>query len=464
MTMIASRARWGFTASVSAAAFMVMSGCNLKQDLLSPQQPQVIGPASAATQVGAEALRVGAVGALSCATGGATSLWAAAGTLADEWKSSDTFFQTDQEDQRSVPNDNSQVAGNYSTTQTARGAAMIAMAALRQFASTPPAELAQMYFALGYLEMDLSEDFCNGVPFGYSVNGVPVYVAGSTNAQGFALAKARFDSGLALVGTATDSFSVNVRNGLLLSEARVLVDLGQFTAAIANTANIATSYTYNLTFAITSGDNGPWTMNGTQSTSRYTVSDSFYFQGGVTQVIANALPFASAKDPRVPVTGGTSGTKYGTDGITPWVGQLIWVGRSDPVPLATGIDARLIEAEAKLQNSDINGMMTILNALRASPQLLGNLHVPAMAPLPTPASQSAAVALLFRERGFWQFGRGQRLGHLRRMIRQYNLTQDKVFPTGPYPKGGVFGTDVNLPVTTNENTNPNFKGCIDRNA
>jgi len=57
-----------------------------------------------------------------------------------------------------------------------------------------------------------------------------------------------------------------------------------------------------------------------------------------------------------------------------------------------------------------------------------------------------------------------RLGDMRRLIRQYGRTQDKVFPVGPYHKGDVYGTDVNLPVTDTEATNPLFKGCKDRNA
>jgi hypothetical protein len=134
--------------------------------------------------------------------------------------------------------------------------------------------------------------------------------------------------------------------------------------------------------------------------------------------------------------------------------------------MATGVDARLVEAEAKLNANDITGMMTILNALRTAPQKLGPLQVPAMTALTAPATQGAAVDLFFREKAFWQFGRGNRLGDLRRLIRQYGRTQDTVFPVGKFhkPGGASYGTDVNLPVTDNELQNPNFKGCLDRNA
>ena len=54
--------------------------------------------------------------------------------------------------------------------------------------------------------------------------------------------------------------------------------------------------------------------------------------------------------------------------------------------------------------------------------------------------------------------------HQRRLIRQYSRTADNVFPTGNFHKGGVYGNDVNLPVSDTEKANSQFKGCIDRNA
>jgi hypothetical protein len=87
-----------------------------------------------------------------------------------------------------------------------------------------------------------------------------------------------------------------------------------------------------------------------------------------------------------------------------------------------------------------------------------------MAALPTPASQDAATTLLFREKAFWTFGRGQRLPDLRRLVRQYGRDQANVFPTGVYFKGGNYGTDVNFPVPSSEQVNPLFSGCLDRKA
>jgi hypothetical protein len=122
--------------------------------------------------------------------------------------------------------------------------------------------------------------------------------------------------------------------------------------------------------------------------------------------------------------------------------------------------------------------MSILNTLRATPIRLTDpsptatgTHpgwiTKAMPPLTDPGSQQARVDLLFREMAFWQFGRGIRLGNLRRLIRDYGRAADgsDTFPVGQHYKGGNFAGDVNLPVTSDEQVgNPNFTGCLDRKA
>jgi hypothetical protein len=189
--------------------------------------------------------------------------------------------------------------------------------------------------------------------------------------------------------------------------------------------------------------------------------------GGQVYTTKNAIPFASANDPRVPVISGSQAkpTVAAEDGTTPMFIEQIWKGRDDPVPMVSGIDARLIEAEAQLNAGNIPNMMTILNALRATPPAIGTYQPAAMGLLAAPPDQPSAVSLFFREKAFWTFGRGQRLGDLRRLMRQYGRPEDQVFPTGTYFKGGQpYGHDVNFPVPDVERVNPQFKGCIDRSA
>jgi len=79
-----------------------------------------------------------------------------------------------------------------------------------------------------------------------------------------------------------------------------------------------------------------------------------------------------------------------------------------------------------------------------------------LAPLADPGTQAAREDLMFRERAFWLFGTGHRLGDLRRMIRQYGRGAETVFPTGTWHKGGPIGPDVNLVVAFREEQNSLF--------
>jgi hypothetical protein len=50
-------------------------------------------------------------------------------------------------------------------------------------------------------------------------------------------------------------------------------------------------------------------------------------------------------------------------------------------------------------------------------------------------------------------------------VRQYHRDPETVFPTGPYHKDNLtIGRDQNIVIPDAERNNPNFKGCLDRNA
>ena len=75
--------------------------------------------------------------------------------------------------------------------------------------------------------------------------------------------------------------------------------------------------------------------------------------------------------------------------------------------------------------------------------------------------------LIFRERAFWMFSTGHRVGDMRRLIKFYGRPAETVFPTGAWHKGGPYGTDVNFPVPQAEENNPNLvkgQNCTDRAA
>jgi len=331
-----------------------------------------------------------------------------------------------------------------------------------------------MYMVMALAETFLAENFCNGAPLSDASTGAVITGPPLSNAAVLAIALAHIDSTLALApASVTDANTVAIRAAALVVRGRILVDLGRFSDAAAAVAGVPTSFRFDGTHSLTGGNNQLW--NVATSVKRYTVGDSFDVSG----IVKNSLPFASANDPRVPVDGqstGTSSIGRGFDGSTNFIRQKLY-GRVDPTPIVSGLDARLIEAEAKLNASDIAGMMTILNSLRSSPPTIANFSGVGSTPgnsiavvptglgqLSTPATKDAATTLFFREKAFWTFARGQRLSDLRRQVRQYGRTADAVFPTGTFFKtGAAYGGDVNLPITTDELNNPEFSSCTDRN-
>jgi hypothetical protein len=134
--------------------------------------------------------------------------------------------------------------------------------------------------------------------------------------------------------------------------------------------------------------------------------------------------------------------------------------------LADGLEARLIAAEVELSKNNTVGWLDSLNSLRAGNGLAASdaARAAGLTPLADPGTAAARVDLMFSERAFWLFATGHRLGDLRRLIRQYGRPANSVFPTGPFHKGGNYGGDVNFPVPQAEQNNPNFHGCLDRNA
>jgi len=462
-----NRARW--VAVLGVGAVIAVAGCDrVKAELLAPQNPGLVDPTAINSPTAALALRVGALGRYKQLTNGNgnESIWQYAGTLADEFKNADFANYRIGADQRLT---DASVSWNYAATTQSRGFVRDAIDAMKSYNPDSAAMIGELYAELAFFEMTMADNYCNGIPLGHTEAGVRINGEPLTIMQVYDSAASHLDTAMALSAKASDSNSVYINRLSRVLKARVLIDKDKANAgaAAALVATVPTGYVYDMTFSSASDANGMWSLNN--STARISVADSFDIVGGAVNVIKNALPFASANDPRVPVCNGDvcSPKVVAEDQVTrPFYVGLLYKGQFDPLVLASGIDARLYEAEAKLQAGDVPGMLTILNALRqAFPRpTIGVTTIPAMSALAAPANTADATTLLFREKAFWTFGRGQRLPDLRRLIRQYDRTQDAVFPTGPYFKGGSYGADVNFPVPSSEAVNPLFHGCLDRKA
>jgi len=448
--------RIGTTLALSLA--LTGTACQAANDkLLQVTDPDIINPSDVTSSEAAVALANGTINTFKLTTGGGESTWMFGGLLADEWSTSSTFIQNDETDQRIIREDNSSVTGQLRNLYRTRTRANESIVALQKGRPDLRSLIAEMYLARGYAELQLASDFCNGIPISNGNASPPVDGPPQSTAQVFALAAASLDSAI-IFANATDAATVVINRASRIVRARVALALNDYTTPAGLVAGIPSTFAYQHTFSTATSTNTLWGQG--LSSRRYSVGDSV--EGNQRNIpVANALPFSSARDPRLPVTIPTSGSINGQDGLTYTRTTTMW-GQVTSVDVANGVDARMIEAEVALKAGNTASWLAIHNALRAAPPKLGDIQPAVLPALVDPGTADSRVSLHFREKAFWTFSRGQRLGDLRRLIKQYGRTELNTFPQGVHYKGGNYGKDVNLPVSTDERNNPNFKGCTDR--
>jgi len=451
------------TASLALAGVLTLAACN-PTEVLRVHDPDIINPSDVQSAAGADAVRLGALGRLNSATAGGSGssegLFLLSGLFADEWNNGDSFIDRWQVDQRAIQPQNAFLTDVDRLLQRSRVSASQAIGLLEQYKPTgPKADVAEMYFVQAYVENAIGEHYCNGLVLSSVVDGVEQYGSPMTTQAAFELALAHADSGLALI-TGTSSADKKIRNALSVVKGRILLNLDRPADAATAVAGVPTDFAYQMLYEAQKSDNAIWLYNN--SARRYSVSDN---EG------TNGLNFVSAKDPRLPTcAGGDAVCKQNGVTITqrddksafPIYVQLKWPVRDAPVTIVGGVEARLIEAEAAHRAGDNPGMVAKLNQARTEGGVAG-----LVANVTDPGNDAARVSLIFRERGFWLFSTGHRVGDMRRLIKFYQRGAETVFPTGDWHKGGPYGPDVNFPVPQAEETNPNVKAnntCTDRNA
>ncbi|HUQ81419.1 MAG TPA: RagB/SusD family nutrient uptake outer membrane protein [Gemmatimonadaceae bacterium] len=362
------------------------------------------------------------------------------GLLADEFLNAESFPDRISVDMRDIIPSNLSLVALFLDLSRARATADFASSQYNRL-DAGAAGQSEVLSIAGFSYVLFGENYCSGVPFStLNATGGVTYGDPQTGQQVLTIAVAKFDSAITIATAANDAGLLNLAR---VGKARALVDLGQFAAAGAAAAAVPTSFEYLIRSSANSlrQNNGIW--NYTANTFAFSVPDR---EG------RNGLPYLSAKDPRLEVV--ATGQR-GFDRATPFNLQLKYADLAADVQLASGTEARLVQAEAAFRAGTPAAALAILNTLRASAGLTA---------LTDPGSDAARADLLFRERAFWMWGTAHRLGDMRRLVRQYGRVQSAVFPTGDYHKGGQYGSDVNFPVSSDERNNPKFTGCIDRSA
>ena len=415
--------------------------------------PDVVTPEKLESASGAKLLMNGAIYRMNLVS---PYLLYYADVMSDQYS---TAFTTDFLDQRvhSEVLNSSVVIGGYVYTQAQfmRVEATQAIPPMRQFVneSSGPtrAQIGRMYTIRGYGELLMGEMMCSGLPLSSAVVGTLKMGPPVSRDSMLKVAVSDFDSAF----TAGVGDSARLGNMAKVLKGRALLDLDQPAAAAAAVAGVPTNFNFMTDFSTTTTSNFPGYYPGY---GYATVPD----REGI-----NGLPYVSANDPRVPLTPITTGVVYASGvplnprpyAYTPYYAGY-QVTSYKNFSLISGVEARLIEAEAALRAGDNAGSLAILNSLRATAAPIWGTTALNMAPLTDAGSPDARVDQLFYERAFWLFLTGHRLGDMRRLVRFYKRSVDKVFPTGPWLNhpGQNYGQGVSLSADAAELNNPNWAG------
>src|SRR6059058_4096324 len=446
----------GLPARIALVASVVtlLAACS---SLLDVKDPDVINPPDVLNADGAVAAYNGGIGDFAFANdgdnGGTEGQILVSGVMTDEYFDSETFPTRIEYDSRAIDERNGTLRDVFFNLQKARVALEGAVGALQQYAPTPNSRIGEMLALSGMTYVYFAENYCSAVPFSERLpDGSIQYGQPLTTTALLDRAISRFDSALAVTATQSPDDTILrplVRNLALVGKGRALLDKADFAGAAAAVAGVLTNFVY-ATFHSLATDrqrNGVFVFNNQtpNGTGRFSVSDG---EG------TNGLNFRGAADPRVvaPQNG------KGFDNASPLYVLQKYAAATSPVRVADGIEARLITAEAQLQGGNGAGMVASLTALRADAANNGGFNLAALADPGTPAGQAD---LLFRERAFWLFATGHRLGDLRRLARApYSRAVGTIYPVGVYTHTNtVYGANTELPVPFSERNNPNYTGC-----
>lgn len=411
-------ARVGVAALAASLGSGVLTACST---LLEAEAPSRILESTLLTPSNAPVLVAGAVADFECALG---NFILTGGTQADEFSDSQANAATWDIDRRtSIPasalyaSSGCNSFGVYSPISTARFQADQAIRLLEGWSDTDvPGRaglIARSAAFAGYSHILLGEMFCSAaVDLGPEL----------TPAQVFALAEARFTKAIDTPGVATD-----ILNMALVGRARARINQGKRAEAAADAARVPDNFVFNARTNAAAGraENRLFRFNNTSGV--ITVDSSF-----------RNLRVGAVADPRVAVIDAGRGGSLPTVRLYT---QQKYKSLTDPIPIATWREARLIQAEVAGGQVAVG----IINALRARHSL------PAFASV----VETEIQAQIREERRRELFVEGHRLYDTIRFNIPLYPAVGAVFPNG----GGTYGANKCLPLPDVERlNNPGISG------
>lgn len=441
---------------VIAAGAMFASACNTDQ-FLKATDPDNTPPGVLTGASSLPGFRASAIGDFGVAFDGNAlnpdgneyeGLVNMAGLLTDELENTETFPTRTEVDRRHTQVLNSTMRDIFFNAHVARVSAARAAAAFAAFGPDDPGH-SEVESLQAYAILLMAENYCSGVPISNIDSTTKQVIAGEplTTQALLQVAADTFTEALSL--TSDDDRHYLAEVGM----ARTLQSEGRSHLADAATlvADVPTDWTYKITHS----KNSQHEWNG--------IYEFMWLEGRwIESNVEGTNGLAYRDDPRNPAS--DAGSVF--SGSTHFWGTLRYSSPDSSTILASGVEARLIEAEAELEAGQNAAFLQTLNDLRAGSGL-------ALAPLSLPATAAGREDLLFSERGQWLYLTDHRLGDLRRFSRAtadggYGRDPETLFPIGLTVRGTPYGTDVNFPIPIEEQNNPNIpqsgaNTCIDRN-
>lgn len=400
----------------TGAALAGVSGCNL-DDLLSIETPSRVAEKDLLVPANASLIVSSAVADFECAYGAyVVASGLAAGELLEGTQTASRWSY----DRRSVLATDAHYStfgctaiGVYTPINTARYTNDQAARALSGWsdADVPNRQrgIALTSALAGYSVLMLAEGFCSAV-----IDGGPEL----NTAQLLDSAEARFTSAIAAAQAAANE---NLLNLAYVGRARARRGQGDLAGAAADAALVPDDFVYNVTGSSTAARrNNRVAAEGTG----ISVAPTF-----------RNLTVGGEPDPRVQAVDAQRKT---SDQVNEYWRQLKYPSITTPTPLATGIEAQLILAEAR---GGLQGI-AILQELRADAGLPGL----------TAAEIADFESTLIEERRRWLWLQGNRWFDIR--LNNLPLTPA---PGTDYAKGGTYQDQRCWPLPDVEKAaNPNF--------
>jgi hypothetical protein len=411
-----------------AVVLATASACNnLSDRLLSVTTPSRLGEGQYLVPQNADLIVAGAANDFTCALNGYV---VASGMASGEFYDASQTAARWSYDRRNVlpgdaryATDVCQNLGVYTPISTARYTADQALTKLNEWtdAEVPDRAKLQGTAALyaGFSYILLAEGFCEA-----TVNVGPLL----STTQLLDSAEARFTTA---INSATATGDQTTLNAAYVGRARARLDKGDKTGAASDAAKVPLDFKLvtNADASVPARANRVFAENNNNNNNGVTVAVAY-----------RTLTVQGQPDPRVVVI---DANRTAGDQVNRIFRQTKYASLDTPLPIATGIEAKLILAEA--QGASGGGVATI-NALRARPGV-------ALPPL-TAAEQADFQNTVYSERSRELFLQGNRWFDLRRG----NLPLVPATNT-PYPKGGSYGDQRCWPLPDVERfANPNLGG------